>query len=179
MNCHHEEPCFLVISMRSRSGQPFWRLIMSTNSCEATWVMNLIVSVAVLHNLYQCFCVWVLLPFVLHACHFWQLLTVKEFEDVTAAKCFSLAACRRLFCCQHNALAYWLLGINLAVCVCVCVWHGSNFISRVSHSSLLPFSLLLWAVFLKMLLFVSEKENEIISPFLCYKFRRIFFSLKC
>lgn len=126
---------------------------------------------------------WVLLPFVLHACHFWQLLTVKDFEDVTAAKCFSLAARRRLFCCQHDALPYWLLGINLGVCVCewvcVCVWRWSNFTSWVSHSSPPPPSLLLRAVLLKrfcgfkkMLLLVSEKENEIISQFLYYNCRR-------
>lgn len=34
------------------------------------------------------------LPFVLRACHFWQLLTVKDFEDVTAAKCSSLGSMR-------------------------------------------------------------------------------------
>lgn len=60
-------------------------------------------------------------PFVMRGCHFWQLLTVKDFEDVIAPKCFFLQqhflpACWCLRCCQtqrHDLLT----SRNILLCV--------------------------------------------------------------
>lgn len=55
------------------------------------------VSLPILVDLYECSALWCFMceyscPFVLRGCHFWQLLTVKDCEDVTAAECFSPAS---------------------------------------------------------------------------------------
>lgn len=99
---------------------PFLSICMSASRCDAR----------------------VFLPFVLLGCHFWQLLTVKDFEDVTAAKCLSLASSASarvspLLSAQCPAL---LTSRNNLTCAFDAV--RGSFSWRVSHLFLLPSRLL-------------------------------------
>lgn len=86
-------------------------------------------------------------PFVLRGCHFWQLLTVRDFEDVTAAKCFSLASSASVLVSPPLSKRCPARLTSRSDLVCVCVGASDavrgNFSSQVSHLSPLTSVLLL------------------------------------